>query len=38
VGAYALSRRTGLLMWALGLSVAVTLLFQGLFNLGYWIT
>jgi Mannosyltransferase (PIG-V) len=38
VGAYALRRRTGLLLWALGLSVAVTLLFQGLFNLGYWIT
>jgi hypothetical protein len=38
VGAYALRRRTGLLLWAVGLSVALALLFQGLFNLGYWVT
>ena len=38
VAAALMRRRTGLAVWVLGFSVAGALLFQALFNLGYWIT
>jgi hypothetical protein len=37
-GGYLLRRRPGLLFWVLGFSVAAALLFQALYNLGYWVT
>jgi hypothetical protein len=37
-GGYLLRRRPALLFWVLGFSVAAALLFQALYNLGYWVT
>jgi hypothetical protein len=37
-GGYLLRRRPALLFWVLGSSVAAALLFQALYNLGYWVT
>ena len=35
---YLLRRRPGLLVWVVGLSAAAALLFQALYNFGYWMT
>jgi mannosyltransferase PIG-V len=37
-GGYLVARRLGLLAWVLGSSIAFALLFQALYNLGYWVT